>query len=106
MLLSLFAICRDIYSKLAPIADAEIDQFSNCLVACRYIHGIVYHSPYIEYVVTRFFGNITGSSVDEFLRFYRATFHDATFTLKLHLLEDHVVPQMRRCMALVLGPAW
>ena len=63
---------------------------------CRHIHDIVYYSPYIEYVVTEFFGNITGTSVDEFLRFYRATFPDATITPKLHLLEDHVVPQMRR----------
>ena len=36
-LLSLFATCHDIYSKSAPIADAEIDQFSKCPVADTYM---------------------------------------------------------------------
>ena len=38
----------------------------------------------------------TGSTVDEFLRFYRKSFPNATVTPKLHMLEDHVVQWMRK----------
>ena len=35
-------------------------------------------------------------NIDEFIRYYRATFPEASITPKLHMLEDHVVPFIRQ----------
>ena len=35
--------------------------------------------------------------IDEFIRYYRATFPEASITRKLHLFEDHVVLFIRQC---------
>lgn len=34
--------------------------------------------------------------IDEFLRFYHHTFPDSSISPKLHMLEDHVVPFIRK----------
>ncbi len=35
-------------------------------------------------------------NIQEFMRFYQETFPDATVLPKMHILEDHTVPWMRR----------
>ena len=37
----------------------------------------------------------SGTSIDEFLAYYRSSFPQATVTPKLHILEEHVVPFLR-----------
>ena len=36
-------------------------------------------------------------NIDEFIRYYRATFPEASITRKLHIFEDHVVLFIRQC---------
>ncbi len=38
----------------------------------------------------------TGSNIDSFLSFYRKNFSTARVTPKLHMMEDHVVPWIRK----------
>ena len=35
--------------------------------------------------------------IDEFIRYYRATFPEASIMCKLHMFEDHVVLFIRQC---------
>ena len=38
----------------------------------------------------------TEQEIDEFVSFFRATFPEATFPPKMHMLEEHVIPFMRK----------
>ena len=38
----------------------------------------------------------TVGDIDEFLKFYRHTFPNSSITPKIHMLEDHVVPFIRK----------
>ena len=38
----------------------------------------------------------TVGDIDDFIRYYRSTFPNSSVTPKLHMLEDHVVPFLRR----------
>lgn len=42
------------------------------------------------------YGHYIGLYIDEFVHYYRAKFPDATFLPKLHMLEDHVVPWVKK----------
>ena len=37
------------------------------------------------------------------MRFYRQTFSDATITVKLHMLEDHMVPFLKQWRGVEFG---
>ena len=37
-----------------------------------------------------------GLYIDEFVHYYRSKFSDATFLPKLHMLEDHIVPWVKK----------
>ncbi len=37
----------------------------------------------------------SGTNIEKFMACYRRSFPDATVTPKLHMLEEHVVPQLR-----------
>ena len=39
---------------------------------------------------------LTEEAITSFLTYYRRTFPDASITVKMHLLEDHVVPFLRQ----------
>ena len=66
-----------------------------CVTA--YSHLLIYHKKHHPQAIhLKYFIYFTGSTVDEFLRFYCEAFPSATVTPKLHMLEDHVVAWMHQ----------
>ena len=70
------------------MSDKDIDELGNN----PYIHRI-----FIEYAFdSDNYSQLLESHICKFLKFYREKFPSATILPKMHILEDHVVPWVRR----------
>ena len=83
--LTLFEKCHRGYSSSHHMSDTDIPVkvngiYSTQTIPCMYM-----------YMFT-----LSESNIEEFLQFFRSTFPSATISPKLHLMEDYIVPFIRR----------
>ena len=77
-----FVHCHKIYDSSKLLTDTEIDTLGMIIIV--YIYLFINNSHIIE------------TAIDTFLSYYRETFTTASFLPKMHMLEDHIVPWMKR----------
>ena len=83
----LFALCHLVYDSAYLLAEETIDELGTC--TCNSM--LCYIKTSIQDI--SFFP--PEQNIQSFLEFYRERFN-ASFTPKLHILEDHVVPFLRK----------
>ena len=85
-------------------------QVKNTLTHFQFLKNVIKYMTAIDYYLLRTFNSwvntflittyiIIGeieSAINIFVRYYRATFQTATFIPKLHMLEDHLIPWVKR----------
>ncbi len=84
--LSLFGVCHRVYNTAKRLTEDQIDMLS------KYINS---YNPNIRLLMAPSF-TLSGSNIKKFMAYYRRSFPEATVTPKLHMLEEHVVPQLRQ----------
>lgn len=81
----LFANCRAIYDTSKSLDDGDIDKLGKV----ERLQGIIL----VLHCVLSFF---TENHIDKFMEEYREAFPHATIIPKLHMLEDHIVPFLKK----------
>ena len=71
--------CHRTYNSATLLSDNDIDKLSKFT---NYLHVYVLRCHYFTY---------TGIVIDKFTAYYRSTFPEATVTLKVHIMEDHII---------------
>ena len=82
--LKLFAHCHHIYDSCRVLKDREIDRLGTR----------VKHELKATFYITH--STISESYIKEFMSFHWTHFPAATVTPKMHMLEEHTVPFLRR----------
>ena len=80
---NLFSRCHLVYDSAKLLEDTVINELGN-------------HKHQHVYTCNTDSCFLTEINIESFLNYYRDTFPAATVTPKLHMLEDHVVPFLRR----------
>lgn len=78
-----FADCHTLYNG-NYLADEDIDKLG--------IHKII---AIVAYIIL-FTSDFPEKNIKAFMQFYRATFPHATVLPKMHLMEDHMIPWLRK----------
>ena len=83
----MFGACHSVYDSAKMLEEAKVDDLG------KYIK--LQYQLQIN-IVTPLILPFSEKKIDNFLAFYRASFPTATITPKMHMLEDHVVPFLRK----------
>ena len=95
-LLTLFSRCHSKYNSSEAVEDAEMDVLGTTPTLSNYLS--VMHMIFFLFLthLQTFFTLSTEQDIEAFVDFFRCNFPDATFPPKMHMLEEHVVPFLRR----------
>ncbi len=86
---SLFAKCHYLYNG-SRVTEEDIDQLGTYMYTQNYICCERLRTTYTSTFI------FAETNIQEFMAFYRKTFPRATVLPKMHVLEEHTVPWMRR----------
>ena len=85
---ALFAICHDLYDR----------NFIG-----EHLSDLVMHSNTHTQTVIHTLSLLIEDTIHSFLAYYRRHFPSASITLKLHLMEDHMIPFLRQMEGVSFG---
>ena len=74
-LFTLFAWCHSLYNASFPV---DLEELGMCIAHFKLVYSL------------------TEDAITSFLSYYRCAFPNASIIVKLHLLEDHIAPFLRK----------
>ena len=98
-LLTLFSKCHSKYNSSEAVEDAEINVLGTTSKLSNYlsvVYVILSFTFSFSNALVNFFTLSTERDIEAFVSFFRSSFPDATFPPKMHMLEEHVVPFLRK----------
>ena len=95
-LLTVFPRCHSKYNSSEAVEDTEIDVLGTTKTLRSPIFYITCMSFWDSNMLSTLQLLSTETDIEEFVCFFRTSFPDASFPPKLHVLEEHVIPFMRK----------
>lgn len=78
---TLFGICHRLYNSGGKLSGSDIDSLGEYRIKiCTLNHSLA----------------VTDASIEEFMQFYRQNFPAATVMPKMHFVEEHMIPWLRK----------
>jgi len=100
-LVLLFAVCYFKYNSTKPIDDVALDTLGTTHL--RSFQTNIQHTQRVNIINSLYFIKffITENDIKELMPYFCAKFQAATFPPKMHMLEEHTVPFMRKWKSLL-----